>query len=431
MRVLILCNDFPPLNSIGARRPYGWFSWFKQYGAEPIVVTKQWTAIVEKPEDVLKNFSSAKINIEENDLGTIIRVPVKLIPPEEMMLKFGEEKKGMQRKFLTLIYKMFSFCFFSFDKHAAIYFAARNFLKNQRTDVILITGEPFVLFRYGYLLSKEFNIPWVADYRDGWKLNHVTRFRKDFANRFLQWWEFYFEKKFLGNCKLITGPDEILSEELGKLHHKKFRTVYNGYEELQDLIVPKHSKILLIAHTGTLTQGQRVEFLLQSILELHNEKKIQSGDLLIQFTGLEYYSKQNLRVKNFNSEILCYLKTTHRISREDSLKINAASDFLIAFTEEKYQAIYAKVYDYLGAQKPILVLPDDNGLLSNFVKETQTGISFSEKNEFKKFLLEQIELKKSGVDTMKINSSKEKIKFYSRQKQAEQMVQFLKEATTK
>ena len=42
MKALILCNDFPPINSIGAERPYSWFLYFKENGIEPIVITKNW-----------------------------------------------------------------------------------------------------------------------------------------------------------------------------------------------------------------------------------------------------------------------------------------------------------------------------------------------------------------------------------------------------
>ena len=438
MRVLIICNDFPPLNSIGARRPASWFQWFKKKGVEPVVVTKQWNANVEMPEDVLKNSSASETMHEQNEFGNIIRVPVKLIPPEKLLLRYGISKKKLYRKFLTLIYKSFSFCFFSFDKHRQLYEEARKFLQQEKVDAILITGEPFVLFRYGYLLKKEFGIPWIADYRDGWKLNHVARFQTGILNHLLQRWEFYFEKKFISNSSLITAPDNYLGEKLGKLHRKNFRAVFNGFDEF---LPPKrmehpdsignNSQKLLLAHTGTLTQGQRVEFLLSSILELHEEGKISPEDIQIQFVGLDYYEAQSARVKNFNPKIFEYIKTTPRISRERAMEINSSSDLLIAFTEENYQAIFAKVYDYLAAQKPILVLPSDDGLLSAIVSETQSGISFSEKDELKKFLADQIQLKKSEGNSMQISSDREKVLFYSRENQSAQMVQFIKELIRK
>ncbi|GDX51634.1 hypothetical protein LBMAG27_06810 [Bacteroidota bacterium] len=427
MRVLIICNDFPPLNSVGAQRPYSWFNYFNEYGIEPTVITKQWTAKIERAEDVLKNASSEKIIIDKSEKGTVIRVPIELVLPEKILLKFGADKKRIWRKMLSLFYKMFSFVSFSFDKHKRLYFEARKYLQHEKPDFILITGEPFILFKYGYLLHKEFGIPWVADFRDGWKLNHVTRHNRDMLNRFLQSWEFHFEKKYLRNCSFITAPDPYLGTALGKLHKKNFKVVYNGFEEFLNLDLPDQSATLTLTHNGTLTAGQQVEFLLQALLELHNEKKISSAEIQLNFIGLEYYPTQYSRVKNFSNTLNSYLKTTPRIARHEALKHNVESDFLIAFSEKNYQAIFAKVYDYLAAKKPILVLPNDNGLLSELINETKSGLTFQTIEALKKFLLEQLQEKKSGKNLFTISPDNEKVLSYTRKKQAEQLVKFLKE----
>ena len=41
-KILILCNDFPPVNSIGADRPYSWYKYFHEFNLYPIVITKNW-----------------------------------------------------------------------------------------------------------------------------------------------------------------------------------------------------------------------------------------------------------------------------------------------------------------------------------------------------------------------------------------------------
>ena len=328
---------------------------------------------------------------------------------------------------LSLIYKLFSFVSFSFDKHKRLYFEARKYLQHEKPDFILITGEPFILFKYGYLLHKEFKIPWVADFRDGWKLNHVTRYNRDIFNRFLQWWEYQFEKKYLSHCNFITAPDPYLGTALCELHKKNFKVIYNGFDGFLNKELVDQTAALILTHTGTLTAGQEVEFLLQAMLELHNEKKITPSEIQIKFIGLEYYPAQNSRVKNFDSSLEPYLKSTPRIAREQALKNNSTSDFLIAFTEKNYQAIYAKVYDYIAARKPILVLPDDNGLLGRLINETRSGIAFQNMEALKKFLLEQIQEKKTGKNRFEISPDNEIVLFYTRKNQAEQFVQTLKE----
>ena len=49
---------------------------------------------------------------------------------------------------------------------------------------------------------------------------------------------------------------------------------------------------LILTHTGTLTPGQRVEFLLESVLELVLDKSIDISDVEIRFIGIEYLNTQ-------------------------------------------------------------------------------------------------------------------------------------------
>ncbi len=432
MRVLIICNDFPPLNSVGALRPYSWFKNFKEFGIETIVITKQWNSNVGLPSDVMKESETSAIITEEGRNGKIIRVPLKLIPPEKMFVKYGENKFRLFRRALTMIYKILSFPFMSFDKHSGIYTEAKKIIRTEKIDAILISGEPFILFKYGYYLKKEFGMKWIADYRDAWYLNHVTSLKKDLINRFMTWYEYQFEKKYIKNCDLITTPDPHRQVLLTKLHHKQCEIVYNGFENfLTENFFIEKEKTLLLTHTGTLTAGQQVEFILTAISELLIEKKIVKGDLLIQFIGLEYYSLQVKRIKNYDPRILDFIKTTPRLPRNEALLINQKADFLIAFTEVNNQTLFAKVYDYIAARKTILVIPGDKGLMSEIIKETNSGISFYLIQELKDFLLEQVIKKKNGEKLFSMEINEEKAFFYSRKNQSKRLTDFLKQLINK
>ena len=40
-KVLILAYDFPPYVSAGGLRPYNWYLYLKEFGVEPVVITRQ------------------------------------------------------------------------------------------------------------------------------------------------------------------------------------------------------------------------------------------------------------------------------------------------------------------------------------------------------------------------------------------------------
>jgi hypothetical protein len=426
VKVLVLCSDYPPVNSIGAQRPYSWWKYFQKHDAEITIITKQW--------DVNKNYSREEFVqdawhgetlIEETEEGKIIRIPQTLILPEKMILKHGMNKRVIQRRSLTFLYRVLSYSRARYDKHYSIYLAAKDELSKENYDFVVTTGRPFILFRYGHLLKKDFNFKFIADYRDGWYHNHVSSLAKGLLNKFLRRFELKYEKKFLQKADYISTVDTYLGSKLQKMHNKPLMIVHNGFWEFAKTDVKPEGQELVLTHTGTLTPGQRAEFLLDAVSELVEEKKVKQGDIKIQFIGLDYFPEQSKRIKTYRKNLSELVVTTARIPREDALTENCKSDFLLSFSEADYKAIFAKTFDYLSTKRPILLLPDDESMLSEFVQKTNCGFSFKAKEELKTFLLEKIEQKKAGLlnQTMEINE--EAALFYTREKQAESFVQQL------
>lgn len=428
LKVLILCNDFPPLNSIGAQRPWYWFRYFKELGIEPVVITKNWKGLSATPEEIVRNVGESKEVTEAHEYGTIIRAPIILNPSERMLLKHGLNSHVLRRRILTFIYKTLSFVSFAFDSHRSIYTSARKYLQNHKADIIIATGEPFILFRYAHLLSSEFNIPWVADYRDGWYLNYVIRQQTNFFGKWLREYEKTIEKKIIRTAQCITSTDPILSSALGHMHHKPYYVVYNGFEKFYDTLAqPDKGLPLVLTHSGTLTSGQRAEVLLQAVKELFEEHKIQESDIRIQLIGIEYFPEQLKRFTTFKGIPSSCIRTSPRLSRDEVIRINQASDYLLIFTDKKFKWISAKAYDYLACRRPILVMPDDYSIMASLVNQLQAGIVLNEVEEIKHFILSAIEKKKRAEPLAAYQLNEEGALFYTRKEQTRVMARLLRE----
>ena len=122
-------------------------------------------------------------------------------------MKFGIKKLRYLRKSFTFIYKLLSYYFFYFDQHKLLYYEALSYLKQHQVDVLITTGEPNIVFRYGYLLKNKFDIKWIADFRDGWCFDHVTSLDKRLLNKLIKKNEFYLEKKFISKADIISSVD--------------------------------------------------------------------------------------------------------------------------------------------------------------------------------------------------------------------------------
>ena len=428
MKVLILCNDFPPLNSIGAQRPYSWFRHLREFGIDPVVVTKNWKGHSATPLDVLRNATGdRRTTTEENEYGTIIRVPLEVMPYERMLLKHGDKRRSI-RKMVTFIYRALSFVYSGFDPHRGILKAADAYIAANKVDGIIATGEPFQLFRHCYLLHKKFGLPWAADYRDGWRLNYVLGHSRDPLRKLLINWEFLFERKFLRTAGCIVTIDPVLGKALNSLHNKEVNVIYNGFDGYYDgpHEPPSSALPLTLNHTGTVTPGQRVEFLLQAVKELLSEQRLKPDELLVRFIGLDYFPEQLRRVLSFDSSLTRCITTSPRLPRAEVLKMNAEADYLVTLTEEKHTMINAKTYDYLAVQRPVLVVPGDKALLSNLVDELNAGESFYSLDALKRFLLEAVERKRRGETINAHPLRVEDALFYTRRRQTEELAAALR-----
>ncbi len=430
MKVLILCVDFPPLNSIGAQRPYAWYRYFHERGATVTVITKRWKKHTSSPETLLQQASTLKKKqVEVTRMGKIIRLPHRILPNEKLILKYGMNKKVRQRKMLTLLYRWFSFPFTSFDQYSNMYREAVAELAQQKFDVVITTGRPFILFKYGYRLRKKHKLFWVADYRDGWYLNHVMKLARGTLQALLRQHELKYEKRYLKQADLISTVDPLLAADLKKMHQKPAIYSYNGFWEFHRptrKIAPDPR--LVLTHTGTLTPGQRVEFLLDVVQELQQEGIAKASNLFIRFTGLDYFPDQCARIRNAYPALKTMIATTPRIDMQEALNLNTASDFLLSFTEASSQAIYAKTYDYVACGRPILVLPDDHSILGNFVRELGAGNAFGDKAELKIFLRRAILDKQTGKTSDHPTTHLQKSAQYTRRAQAHAYIDQLKEA---
>ena len=75
-KVLILCNDFPPINSIGADRPNSWYLYFKEFGLDPVGVTKNWNS----NGNTSFNDVSHSLEVESTKYGELIKTPGRKTP---------------------------------------------------------------------------------------------------------------------------------------------------------------------------------------------------------------------------------------------------------------------------------------------------------------------------------------------------------------
>ena len=361
-KALILAYDFPPFNSIGAQRPYAWFKYFREFGIEPVVVTRHWDREITGPDDCNLPSLNAEITTEETDHGTLVRAP--FFPSlRDRLISRTDLPTVLFRKVLSVWQLLTEHFIEASDNKTPIYKAAKAYLKENKVDMILACGEPFVLFRYASELSSEFNIPWCGDYRDGWS----TNYRWDDAKLYgliQKQVQQRVEKKVVKSASVLTTAAPSFSKRISVLTGRKeeeIPVIYNGYFEdlFEGLDETPTKEKFTVVHAGTLYYFQRVETYLKGLnlfLKKHPEAEIETI-----FFGLNFYPAQIDRIKKAAGK--AEVTFTNKIPHREMLSQLASSHLqLLVATPEKHQ-IYGKAFDYIASGKPTLMVENDEGPL--------------------------------------------------------------------
>lgn len=366
-KVLILAYDFPPYVSVGGLRPYNWFKYLKEFGVEPVVITRQWSNEYGSELDYIAPSKSKETIVEETDKGTIYRSPYKPNLSNRLLLKHGENRFRIIRKLISAYFELVQFLYVTGPKKE-LYKIAKEYLKENKVDAIIATGEPFVLFSYASKLSKEFNIPWIADYRDPWSQN-----KNRSGNFILKQWNNYFEKKLLSTSTSAATVSEFCKLQIKEnIQNKLIHILPNGYDD--ELInevscVEQNNEVLSIAFVGSIYKWHPWQSFILCFCEyvIENPKsKIQ-----VNFYGVGDRDQIEGFISKKHPELIHYFSFTPRIPNKEVIERLAQNNVMLLFND--YSVLGTKIYDYLGVKRKILLCFSDD-LEANKLKEKHYAI---------------------------------------------------------
>ncbi|MGB1315620.1 MAG: glycosyltransferase [Chitinophagales bacterium] len=342
-----MAYDFPPYVSVGALRPYSWYKHLKEFDIFPIVITRQWNNINISSTDYISKSKTTNSEIEINENGIIIKTPYKPNLSNRILLKHGEKKFKLIRKTITAFYELIQFIL-PFGTKYQIYKEAERYIKNKPVDLIIATGDPFILFKYATDLSTKYRIPVITDYRDLWTQDISMKNQTILRN-----WFRMFEKKILKKTTYNLTVSLFLKNKL-KTYAKKNRikVITNGFDEesiKKIKNITQNSKVLTIGFMGTLYPWHPFESFLEVVSNFDaKESKI----ININLYGINDKSKYlNLLIEKYQ-HLSKNIKIYPKMENAKVLKELSKSNVLLLFND--YSFLGTKIFDYIGLERLIL-----------------------------------------------------------------------------
>lgn len=364
-KVLILSYFFPPCQLTASQRSYGWAKCLKNEGWDPVVITRNWEHHIAGPDD-MHHDSGTELFIEKSEAFETHYVPFKGNFRDRLYSKHGKSKYKLLRKALSLselLLHHFSNSVISFSN---LYdYSLAYCRKHNDVEMIVVTGNPFELFRFGWLLNKHTGIPWIADYRDDWTTSDVNDSR-GFADAILRSLERRSERKWVGSASAITSISPYYVKKISEFTKRPGQVILNGFFE-DDFANFQHQKLeekFTVVYNGMLYPSQQIEVFLDGFKKLADTHPEQRGRMRLRFPGILFLKHVAERVAKYMKGYEDLLEMTERISRKEVLQIQAQAHLLLMVSHKGAIGIpSSKIYEYLGLGKSVMVCPGDKDIL--------------------------------------------------------------------
>ena len=233
--------------------------------------------------------------------------------------------------------------------------AVRRAIEEQKPDAVLSSGPPHCVHLLGRYAQKQGRIPWIADFRDPW----ITTSELDPAQGWKRLYERFWERRVFrqADALVVNAPHARASLAAaepalaGKLH-----AIPNGYDPEAfppTAHAPLSSKTVRILHAGQIYAGRDPRPLLDAVAGIpHGE----APPFRFEFLGRTEYEPgadlaDEARRRGVEGAVLCRGQVPYR---EVLREMCEADVLLLMDSPNRKIGVPAKLYEYLGAGRPIL-----------------------------------------------------------------------------
>lgn len=265
------------------------------------------------------------------------------------------------------------------DDHWGWYpFAVRlgqRIIREQGIDAIFTTSGPYTAHLIGLRLKQLTGKAWLADFRDNWMRNVYIQFPTPLHRRIHRALE---RRVFLQADAVTTVQSDVYDPADLALDKSKFIHLTNGFDEADFSSLQRAtSDNFTITFTGSFYASISPESFLRGLRALLDERPALRPQVRVRIFGHSY----DIDVAHLAAQ-LGLEKTVDCLGvvpYHEALQamVNADVLLLILFDSEhsSNQTVYSgKLFEYLGAGRPILGIMSPKGVAADIIRQTGSGV---------------------------------------------------------
>ena len=357
----MLAYHFPPLGGVAVMRALRFCRYLSEFGYHPVVVSVEPSQLLPEPRDP----------------GLLREIPphvevhrVKCLEPDNYANSWDFPGQKIRRN----LFKTFDFMLVPDDRALWIGPAARKVreLANlHRASLIWSTAQPFSTLLAGLKASRKTRLPLVADFRDDWTTSNAD-FRRFEGRR--QRREEDMEADVLSHASAVVSVTPGIVEALQRrcLAQDKFYLIPNGFDPAHfTKATPRQGGKFRMVHAGGIYRHRQPKVLFDVIKSLPWDV---AKELEVVFMGrVDRDSESQFAPENCPSQVQNLGFQPHSAVRQHMA--GADLNLLLLENVATVNWLYTgKVFEYLGARRPILMLGPVDSPLARLVVESGLGV---------------------------------------------------------
>lgn len=348
-KVLIISYYAPPVGMAGAMRMTKFAKYLPHFNWRPYILTTKLIAYYHYDYELLNDLKNIPIYRSESlDIARISHL-LKIPAP---VIKRGTGKLSLLTNFILfpdakILWKPFA------------YRLGCKVIEQEKPDVIWATAPPFSTLLIAQLLKERYQLPLILDFRDPWPTGFVMP-PKTHRIRLIN-----LRNELIRNSDIVTAVNQITADHM---KYPKAQILENGFDPDNFKSVPSLMKGFNLVYTGSVGENIReLEAVAEAITAIKDAKLVLVGKC----------DKSTLaKINKYNN--VDYLNTRPHYETTTIMK-NAS---LLLYLTKPNQIVGIKLYEYLGAGRPIIGVCDGCNEAMRIIEHHGVGLTVScDKNE--------------------------------------------------